>query len=69
MDYDRYLENERIKNDLQEVPVIYNCDRCGGEIYKGNPYYETDTELLCEDCFDKMQAREKQETERIAGEE
>lgn len=70
VDYDIWLEQERIKNDPMEQPVIFCCDKCGGEIYKGTEYYETDLYYhICENCFDELQLEEKSEALRIAGEE
>ena len=69
MDFDRYIENERIKNDLQEIDVCFCCERCGAEIYKGNEYYFFERNHLCEDCFDEIQKDEKFEAKRIAGED
>lgn len=69
MDYDDYLENERIKNDLQEIPVYTRCDRCNAEIYYGNEYYNYEGDDLCEECFDDIQSDEKSEARRYAGDE
>lgn len=67
MDFDNYIENERLINDLQEQKVIYSCDECKTEIYKGNEFYSIEGYNLCEDCYDEMQRREKQEHKHIAG--
>lgn len=69
MDFDRHLEHERIKNDPQEVPVIFYCDECGHEIYKDNDYYDYDNEILCENCLDEILQQIKEESYRIAGDE
>ena len=69
MDFDNYLENERLKLDAQEQPVLNYCDECGAEIYKGSEYYNLEGYNLCEDCFDEMQKREKEDHKLIAGEE
>lgn len=69
MDFDNYIENLRIENDLQEQDVLLCCDECKGEIYRGNEYYNIEGYNLCEDCFDKMQEREKEDHMLIAGEE
>ena len=69
MDFDSYIENERLKNDIQEREVLQYCDECQAEIYKGNEYYNLEGYNLCEDCFDKMQQREKEEHRLVAGEE
>jgi len=67
MDFDNYIENERLINDLQEQKVIYTCDECKAEIYKGNEFYSIEGYNLCEDCYDEMQRREKQEHKHVAG--
>lgn len=41
----------------QEKPM-YTCDCCGGEIYKGDYYYQIavegyPTQILCEDCIEE----------------
>ena len=69
MDFDNYIENQRLKTDLQEKRVMYNCDECGGEIYEGNEFYNLEGYNLCEDCFDKTQLEEKEEHRLVAGEE
>lgn len=68
MDFDRYIENERLKTDLQEKNVLYSCDECSGEIYEGNEFFSIEGYNLCEDCYDEMQRREKEEHKHIAGE-
>ena len=67
MDFDREIENQRLKQDLQEVIVFMTCDICGAEIYEGHDYYDCPAGYLCEDCFDKVQSEEKRECEKIAG--
>ena len=65
--YDKYLEEERIQNDPQEVEPILFCDQCGVEIYENEEYYEKyDGLCLCEDCFDEFQELEKQECQKVA---
>lgn len=68
MDIDRYIESDRIKNDLQEKKVFYCCEDCGCEIYDGNEYYEDNQDYVCENCFDKRQEEYKFESRKIAGE-
>lgn len=36
------------------------------EIYKGNDYYESEGENLCEDCFDELQKEEKENHKKVA---
>ena len=69
MDFDNYIENQRLHTDLQEQEVLHYCDECQGEIYKGNEYYNLEGYNLCEDCFDKSQMQEKEDHRLIAGEE
>ena len=69
MDFDNYIENQRLHTDLQEQKVLQYCDECQGEIYKGNEYYNLEGYNLCEECFDKMQSKEKEDHRLIAGEE
>ena len=69
MDIDKMLENERLKEDLQEVEVFCFCDRCSNEIYMGNYYYEHERNRICEECFEEFQADEKYESRRIAGDD
>lgn len=69
MDFDNYIENERIKNDLQEKKVIHTCDNCEAEIYAGNEFWSLEGYTLCEDCFDEIQRNEKNEHRLIAGDE
>lgn len=69
MDFDTYIENQRINNDLQEQKIFDLCYYCAKEIYYGNDYYVDDNEILCEDCFDKRQYDEKKEKYRIAGDD
>lgn len=71
MDFDNEIEKQRIRNDLQEKKIFCTCDRCNQEIYFGNLYYlfQNLKFNLCENCFDELQAMEKKEFERIAGEE
>lgn len=68
MDFDNYIENERIKTDLQEKDILYNCDECGADIYEGNEFYCLEGFNLCEECFDEIQRNEKNEHRHIAGE-
>lgn len=67
MDFDNYIENLRVNTDLQEQKVIYNCDVCSSEIYKGNEFYCVDGYNLCEECFDKMQSKDKEDYKCVAG--
>ena len=69
MNFDRYIENERIKNDPQEQKIYFYCARCGSEIYKNEEYYFYQRERLCENCFDEIQNDEKFEAKRIAGDD
>lgn len=69
MDFDNYMETQRLQNDMQEVLALNRCDECGAEIYKGSEYYSIEGYNLCEDCFDKMQEQEKNDHRLIAGEE
>ena len=69
MDFDNYIETQRINTDLQEQKVLHYCDECQAEIYKGNEYYNLEGYNLCESCFDKMQMQEKEEHRLVAGEE
>ena len=68
MDFDNYIEKERIKSDLQEKNVIHNCDNCGADIYEGNEFYSLEGYNLCEDCYDEIQRKEKEKHKCIAGE-
>ena len=63
------LEEERLRNDLQEAKEYLHCDNCGAEIYRGQEYYDCEAGYLCEECFDKDQEMYKQSCERIAGDE
>lgn len=69
MDFDNYIENERIRTDLQERKVVHTCDNCGAEIYVGNEFWSLEGYNLCEDCFDEIQKNEKNEHRLIAGDE
>lgn len=69
MDFDNCLENQRHKLDLQEIPVAYECDGCKSEIYNGNEYFVEEGYILCEDCYDEIQRKQKEEASHIAGEE
>ncbi len=69
MDFDNYIENERIKNDSQEQEANIYCDRCDCGIFEGENYYKYENLNLCEDCMDATLKSEKKECERIAGEE
>ena len=69
MNFDNYIENERLNTDLQEQKVMYGCDNCGTEIYKGNEFYLIEGYNLCEDCYDEMQRKEKEEHRCVAGED
>lgn len=67
MDFDRYIENQRLSMDLQEKKVMFYCDECQCEIYKGNEFYSIEGYNLCEDCYDDMQKREKENHKCVAG--
>lgn len=67
MNLDKEIEKQRIKDDLQEAKVCFNCNRCNSEIYTGNEYYFYERNLLCEECFDELQSNEKFKAKRIAG--
>lgn len=69
MDFDDYIENQRLKTDLQEQKVIFYCDNCQAEIYKGNEFYCIEGYNLCEDCYDEIQRKEKEDCKCIAGED
>ena len=70
MDFDKMLEEQRMKYDLQEANIFHYCNKCNCEIYEGNRYYINDYgEILCEYCFDCELDEIKRESERIAGEE
>lgn len=34
-------------------PVAACCDMCGGEIYKGEEYYQINGESVCDDCVER----------------
>ena len=36
-----------------EDKVFCECDRCGGEIYVGEEYYDFDGDIICERCEPK----------------
>ncbi len=69
MNEDDYWENQRIKQDPQEANVYTHCDFCGGDIYKGEAYYNFEKYTICEECFDTEQEKEKASCLRIAGED
>lgn len=69
MDFDGYIEKERINIDLQEKKIEINCSNCGADIYEGNEYFNLEGYDLCEDCFDEIQRKEKNEHRYVAGEE
>lgn len=68
MDFDNYIENQRLNTDLQERKAMYCCDECQTEIYIGNEFYSIEGYNLCENCYDEMQKREKEEHKCVAGE-
>ena len=38
--------------DIQQIPALFFCDCCGGEIYEGTDYYEcSNGENYCEYCI------------------
>lgn len=65
INYDAWLEEERIKNEPEEVG---ECEFCGGEIYKGNTIYEFLGADFCSmDCiYDHVKS---EVNKRIAGDE
>lgn len=69
MNFDVYLEKQRFQEDLQEKKVFGNCDGCKSEIYFGNEYFVEEGYMFCEDCYDEMQTKIKQENRYIAGED
>jgi len=69
MDFDNYIEKERIKTDWQEKDIIHICDNCGADIYEGNEFYSLEGYNLCEECFDEIQRNEKAEHRCVAGED
>ena len=66
MDFDKYIENERIKNDPMEQKPKYYCNNCTFEIYSGDKYYDFEGQILCEECFDEKLEQLKQSIEKIA---
>lgn len=66
MNFDKYIEEERIKCDKQEKKGLFECQYCGANIYDGDIYHELDNEIFCCDCFDEIIISD---TLRIAGEE
>ena len=69
MDFDKYIEDERRKNDPQDQKPYCYCDKCGTEIYRNEEYYSYEGDCLCEECFDEVQKDEKFESRRIAGDD
>lgn len=65
--FDDYIEHERQK--IQDIPSYTRCDRCNAEIYNGEEYFVFEGDTLCEECFDDVQADEKIDASRIAGED
>lgn len=37
--------------DLQDEAALFRCAICGGEIYAGERYYQTDEGAVCRDCL------------------
>jgi formylmethanofuran dehydrogenase subunit E len=35
----------------QEEKVFCKCDRCGGDIYVMEDYYDFDGDIVCQECF------------------
>lgn len=68
VDFDDYIEKDRIRNDPQEKDYIL-CRRCGNEIYEGNEYFLFENTVLCEDCIDEILRDYKTESRKIVGEE
>ncbi len=66
MNFDKYIEEERIRCDQQEKKVILKCQYCGAGIYEGDSYHELDNEIYCCNCFDDIVVSN---TLRIAGED
>ena len=69
VNFDKEIENQRLKLDKQEVKPKLRCYRCGSEIYDGEEYYLYERDKLCEECFDEMQEDEKYESKRFAGDD
>lgn len=69
INWDYELERIRQSLDPQESRVIITCNFCGNNIYDGQDYFETEGNILCENCFDEQQSNEKSECRRIAGED
>ena len=69
MDFDKEIENQRLKYDLQENRVSFNCTRCNSEIYNGEDYFIYERSKICEECFDEIQNDEKFNSKRIAGDD
>ena len=66
MDFDKYIEEERIKCDKQERKALFECQYCGADICEGDSYHELDNEIFCCNCFDAIIVYD---TLRIAGED
>ena len=43
----------RYMDDSQAEEPLFYCDRCGGEIYRGETYYIIDDKIWCEECAKK----------------
>lgn len=55
--------------DIQQERVVFSCEHCDGEIYKGNYFYEYDGCLFCdEDCVQEfvMEHVKSETSERVA---
>ena len=37
--------------------IVARCDTCGFELYRGEPYYCVNGEVICEDCLGEFAAR------------
>lgn len=69
MDFDREIENQRIKSDLQEKEPVLYCTDCHTAIYANEEYYEYYGDDLCEDCIDDRLKIEKGNCRVMAGDE
>lgn len=69
MDFDNEIENQRLKEDLQERKVTFYCDECKTEIYEGNEAYSFINGCICEDCIDKELEQIKKNARFIVGED
>lgn len=45
------MERVPFTRDLQDTAALFHCCLCGGEIYAGTSYYQTDDGAVCPDCL------------------